>query len=252
MSKITTKSTRRYVATGKDSKDVQAGDKIRITEPFDGNDPYDKGEILTATRVDWRGDVVSTEEYGYELILSNEFEIVVEAAEVGGKIRITNPFSSFDPYEKGDVLSVKKIDEYGTGVKETEEAGGHYIARSEFEIVERAEERTEGRKEARKDDESCSTVKVTLPNGGVVEGSPKAMAEYSKIVIGEEDEEVYYPKKGDIVRVVEGITGGHEVGTIAEVVYWTGSNNPLVEANGKRYFNPVELVCCAEDRADRQ
>src|SRR5699024_5333228 len=155
-------------------------------------------------------------------------------------------------YEKGDVLSVKKIDEYGTGVKETEEAGGHYIARSEFEIVERAEERTEGRKEARKDDESCDTVKVTLPNGGDVEGSPKAMAEYSKIVIGEEDEEVYYPKKGDIVRVVDGITEGHEVGALGEVVGGDGTIRPYVEANGIQKYNTGELVCRAEDRADRQ
>src|SRR5699024_6664325 len=66
------------------------------------------------------------------------------------------------------------------------------------------------------------------------------------------DEEVYYPKKGDIVRVVDGITSGHEVGTIGEVVEGDGTNSPYVEANGIQKYNTVELVCRAEDRADRQ
>src|SRR5699024_10962130 len=137
---------------------------IRITEPFDGDDPYGKGEVMTVTSVDSVGDVLGTKEYEDALIFSTEFEIVVEAAEVGDKIRITNPWSDPEPYSKGDVLTVKETSKYGDGVFETEEAGRHYITRSEFEIVERVEER----KEARKDDESCDTVKVTLPNGGVV------------------------------------------------------------------------------------
>lgn len=213
-----------------------------------------------------------------------QFEVITPikgAAKEGDMIIITDVHMiSIDDYEEGDVMTVERVDLDGT-VRKTDKHSG-LIARFEYEIVERPEEKKDPRDKFKKGDnvrllnggrvfplfgfhnEEIYEVKETkidkhTPGVSLIKiGTPfkqgYATADQLELITDDEDkrrkDEV---RVGDIVRVLE-YCGGKPVGSIFEVKkigrHVHDENGKVYGALGGKLGSDIEMVATVEELAE--
>src|SRR5699024_8904302 len=140
---------------------------------------YEEGDIFEVESVDEDGDVkVSAHP---NIILRREFEVLPKyktenrIAEIGERILITEPDGTFGEYDKGDVLKV--IGYYTDDGKDVLAEGIEvFIGADEYEVI--IEEK--GSEDMAKEN-GCDTIKMTMPDGTVIEGTAESLAEMQKL-----------------------------------------------------------------------
>ncbi len=261
---------------------VNVGDKIRVIIPLLTFGKYSKGDVFEVSSVDDEGSVHVVEHD--HIILREEYEVLPKyktenrIAEIGERILITEPDMSFGEYDKGDVLKV--IGHYTDDVKDVLAEGIEvFIGADEYEVIIEEKGSEDMTKES-----ACNTIKMTMPDGTVIEGTAESLAEMyklseeqaeedvveefskgdselEKVEISEVDESFFRAgrspgelKIGDIVEVTE-CRSGHPVGTIREVVKVFSLGRGEVKAiYGRSYSDYFEgnlkLIAPADERVD--
>lgn len=162
------------------------GDVRRVERPYNRLLGTDEGWIHL------EGSDIAVSPTEYEVIIEEEDkdtegDIVSKVkVKVGDKIKVTNPRATGGYYEEGDVFTVETIDDDGDIYVEEH---GRLLFGCEFEIFE--------------EKEACNIIKMTLPDGTIVEGTAKALADMQKVA-AEKSEEEESVKIGDTIKVVKG------------------------------------------------
>src|SRR5699024_318193 len=215
---------------------VNIGDKIRVVNPVMASGVYEEGDIFEVESVEEDEDV-KVVEHG-RLLLREEFEVLPKynterrPAKVGERILITNSMES--AYDNGDVFTVTSEDVICVGDVEVMEHSIDFVDINEYEVIieEDGEDMTK--------ENGCETIKMTMPDGTVIEGTAESLAEMQKLTAEqageegevedekEEDETANQFNIGDKVRICipeheeaehsrAGVTN-EEIGTVEDMV----------------------------------
>src|SRR5699024_2929940 len=130
---------------------------------------------------------VKVVEHG-RLLLREEFEVLPKynterrPAKVGERILITNSMES--AYNNGDVFTVTSEDVICVGDVEVMEHSIDFVDIKEYEVIieEDGEDMTK--------ENGCDTIKMTMPDGTVIEGTAESLAEMQKLTAEQAEEEV--------------------------------------------------------------
>src|SRR5699024_7251136 len=147
---------------------------------------YEEGDIFEVESVEEDEDV-KVVEHG-RLLLREEFEVLPKynterrPAKVGERILITNSMES--EYNNGDVFTVTSEDVICVGDVEVMEHSIDFVDIKEYEVIieEHGEDMTK--------ENGCDTIKMTMPDGTVIEGTAESLAEMQKLSAEHVEEEV--------------------------------------------------------------
>lgn len=133
-------------------------------------------------------------------------------AKVGDKIRVVTDILSDGRYSNGDILTIRRIDRDGDYYVEEHDI---VMFGREFEVIIEEDE------ECMTKEDECNTIKMTLPDGTIIEGTAESLADMQRFAGGEDAEESSTKERlklGDFAKVVgETRYGDIDEGTIVKV-----------------------------------
>lgn len=183
--------------------------------------------------------------------LSKGFRQVIEGgdgmrrAKAGDKVRVVEPIDSYCYYEEDDILTIRKIDIDGDYYVEEHDL---VMFEDEFEVID------EGDDEDMTKEKDCNTIKMTLPDGTIIEGTAESLAEMPKLVGSTEasEESDKAVKVGDTIKAVAGdYRSGNAEGEPAVGWYKAGQGLVKIGAYGKvKEVNSDDIVAEFDEDED--
>lgn len=165
---------------------VNIGDRIRVVNPVMAWGVYDEGDIFEIKRV---GDEESVYVREHDhVILKEEYEVIGKPWKKGDKVRnkrtgkVVEVYAYQPTHRTVGVRSVFASHEKGfTFIENGREEWSHI---EDFELIEE-----KGSEDMAKEN-GCDTIKMTMPDGTVIEGTAESLAEMQKLSAEHVEEEV--------------------------------------------------------------